>query len=59
MEVKLNQSEVRFLRNLLEPYIEYYGLLARSSHCSGFSRKKWEEVRDLNAKLEDNGNERD
>jgi hypothetical protein len=54
MDVNLSESEVHFLRKLLEPYVEYYGLLARSSYCSGFNRKKSEDLRKLNAKLEEN-----
>jgi len=52
MGISLNEAEVEFLHKLLLPYVEYYGLLARSNHCSIFNRKKWDQIRTLNAKLE-------
>jgi hypothetical protein len=62
MDLNLSESEVRFLHKLLMPYVEYYSLLAQSSYCSGFNRKKWDQIRTLNAKLEERksqANERD
>jgi hypothetical protein len=54
MDLNLSESEVRFLRKLLVPYLEYYGLLARTNYCNESNRKKSEDLRKLNAKLEEN-----
>jgi hypothetical protein len=53
MELKtLSEAEVNFLYKLLTPYVEYYGLLSRANHCSVFNRKRWDQIRQLAAKLE-------
>jgi hypothetical protein len=52
MGIELNEAEVDFLHKLLAPYVEYYALLSRANHCSAFNRKKWDQIRQLAAKLE-------
>jgi len=51
MNITLTKPELAFLRGLLKPYLDYYGTLAESAKCSPASRAKWEEVRELEQKL--------
>ena len=51
INITLTKAEVAFLRRLIKPFLDYYGLLAQSSKCTPASRAKWEEVRALEQKL--------
>jgi hypothetical protein len=54
MNITLTNAELAFLRGLLKPYLDYYGTLAESAKCTPSNRAKWEEVRELEQKLNAN-----